>query len=129
MVFGAVWGVLCSLVPVAGLLEKNRYPLTAGASSAVMIAMLLCQFTSVSAYMIDGLSVRKNKPGRAYAFYGALTALLCVLIAISGKVCTVFGDTLPPVSMTVAAVLSAVILFVTSFVAKKIFTKKEIISE
>lgn len=125
VVFGAVWGVLCSLVPVAGLLEKNRYPLTAGASSAVMIAMLLCQFTSVSAYMFDGLSVRKNKPGRAYACYGAITVLLCVLIAISGKVCAVFGDTLPPVSMTVAAVLAAVILFAVSVSAKIIMTKKE----
>ena len=125
VVYGAVWGVLCSLVPVAGLFEKNRYPMTAGASSAVMIAMLLCQLTSVSAYIADGFSPKKYRPGRAYVCYGALTVLLCVLLVVSRKVCSVFGDSLPPVSMIVAALSSAVVLFAASFAMKKILARKE----
>ncbi len=127
VVSGAVWGVLCSLVPVAGLFEKNRQPLTAGASSAVMISMLLCQLASVGACMFDA-STRKRKLNRAYLFYAAVTVIFCALLSLSGGVCMVFGDSVPPVSMIIAAVVSATILFAVSLVTKKL-TKNELISE
>ncbi|MBR7032450.1 MAG: cation-transporting P-type ATPase [Clostridia bacterium] len=91
---GAVTGMLCALVPLAGIFTNS------GTSSASFISMLLVQFSAVTC-LLTFWRKKKGRPARAYYFYAALVVATCILTLLAPPVAFLFGDT-PPASLSAA---------------------------
>ena len=103
---GIVTGVICSLVPLSGLIIPSA---DAGTASASFISMLLVQFATVTC-LLTYWRKKKGRPARAYYLYTVLVAAACALTLFVPAVSSLFGDVTPHLISAVLSVIPALLV-------------------